>query len=104
MVTGVPQEERALIEAVEHRLAQRYAQLPHGHVAGVVQHVYASFNQSKLRNYVPLLVERRAGEELAMSTTCRKPPVIADRVVANANVGDVVRWASQDVARQQTPA
>ena len=56
MVLDVPQEERAQIDAVEHRLAQKYAELPHDHVAGVVQHVYARFNQSKLREFVPLLI------------------------------------------------
>jgi hypothetical protein len=68
MVLGVPQEERAQIDAVERRLAQKYAELPHDRVAGVVQHAYARFNKSKLRDFVPLLVERRAGEELARST------------------------------------
>ena len=37
----------------------------HDHVAAVVQHVYARFNQSTLRDFIPLLVERRAREELA---------------------------------------
>ena len=67
MVTGVPQKERAQIDAVEHRLAQKYAELPHDHVAGAVEHAYARFTESKLRDFVPLLVERRAGEELARS-------------------------------------
>lgn len=68
MVAGVPQEERAQIDAVQRRLAQKYAELPHDHVAAVVQHVYARFNQSTVRDYVPLLVERRAREELTRST------------------------------------
>jgi ribosomal protein L12E/L44/L45/RPP1/RPP2 len=71
MVAGVPQEERAQIDAVELRLAQKYAELPHDHVAAIVQHVYATFNQSKLRDYVPLLVERRAREVLARSAAAR---------------------------------
>lgn len=68
MVTGVPQEEWAQIDAVQRRLAQKYPELPHDHVAAVVQHVYARFNQSTLRDFIPLLVERRAREELARST------------------------------------
>jgi CRISPR/Cas system-associated exonuclease Cas4 (RecB family) len=64
----MPQEERAQIDAVQRRLAQKYAELPHDHVAAVVQHVYARFNQSTVRDYVPLLVERRAREELTRST------------------------------------
>ena len=65
MVAGVPQEERAQIDAVQHRLAQKYAELSHDHVAAVVQRAYARFSQSTVREFVPLLVERRAREELA---------------------------------------
>jgi hypothetical protein len=68
VVAGVPQDERAQIDAVQRRLAQKYADLPHDHVAAVVQHVYARFNLSTVRDFVPLLVERRAREELATST------------------------------------
>ena len=64
---GVPQEERAQIAAAERRLAQKYADLSPYHVVGVVQHVYARFNRSTVRDYVPLLVERRAREVLARS-------------------------------------
>jgi hypothetical protein len=65
IVTDVPQEERAQIDAVQHRLARKYAELPHDHIAAVVQRAYARFNQSRLRDFVPLLVERRARDELA---------------------------------------
>lgn len=68
MVTGVPQEERAQIDAVQRRLAQKYAEFPHDQVAAVVQRVYARFKRSTVREFVPLLVERRAEEELASST------------------------------------
>ncbi|WP_156623224.1 three-helix bundle dimerization domain-containing protein [Mycobacterium sp. 1164966.3] len=69
----MPQEERAQIDAVGRRLAQKYAQLPNDHVAGVVEQVYATFNHSRLRGFVPLLVEKRAAEELASSTASRLP-------------------------------
>ena len=75
-MAGVPQEERAQIDAVERRLAQKYAEFPHDHVAAVVQHVYAGFNQSKLRDYVPLLVERRAREVPARSAAA--PVAVAE--------------------------
>ena len=68
----MPQEERAQIDAVQRRLAQKYAELPHDHVAAVVRRVYGRFNQSTVRDYVPLLVERRATEELARSTAGRE--------------------------------
>ncbi|WP_244899092.1 three-helix bundle dimerization domain-containing protein [Mycobacterium fragae] len=64
----MPQEERAQIDAVQRRLAQKYAEFPHDHVAAVVQRVYARFKRSTVREFVPSLVERRAGEELARST------------------------------------
>ena len=51
--------------AVKHCLAQQYAELRHDHVVAVVQHVHARFNRSTVRDYVPLLVERRATEVLA---------------------------------------
>lgn len=63
---GVPQEERVLIGDVERRLARKYAALPHDHIAAVVQHIYARFRNSRVRDYIPLLVERRADEELSV--------------------------------------
>jgi hypothetical protein len=61
---GVPQEERALIHDVERRLADKYTALPVDHVALVVQHVYARFHSSPVRDFIPLLVQRLADEEL----------------------------------------
>jgi hypothetical protein len=84
MVTVVPQEERAQIDAVERRLAEKYAELPYDHVAAVVQHVHARFNQSTVRDYVPLLVERRAREELSKSTAGQAMVAKAGRAVAGS--------------------
>jgi len=64
----VPQEERAMIDAVERRLVQKYAALPPDDVAAVVQHAYTQFQQSTVRDFIPLLVERRASEELSNLT------------------------------------
>ena len=61
----VPQEEQALIDAVERRLVQKYAALPPDDVAAVVQQAYTQFQQSTVRDFIPLLVERRASEELS---------------------------------------
>jgi hypothetical protein len=60
----VPQEERTLIGDVERRLAKKYTALPHDHVSAVVQYAYARFRSSRVRDFIPLLVERRADEEL----------------------------------------
>ena len=60
----MPQEERALINDVERRLAEKYAALPVDHIAAVVQHAYSQFQSSRVRDFIPLLVQRRADEEL----------------------------------------
>jgi hypothetical protein len=61
---GMPQEEGLLIGEVKHRLAKKYAALPEDHIAAVVQRAYARFQSSRVRDFIPLLVERRADEEL----------------------------------------
>ena len=60
----MPQEERAVIYEVERRLAEKYAALPADHITAIVQHAYAQFQSSRVRDFIPLLVERRADEEL----------------------------------------
>jgi hypothetical protein len=68
----MPQEERALmaeratIDDIERRLAEKYATFSADYVAAVVQHVYVGFHSSRLRGFIPLLVERRAAEELSL--------------------------------------
>jgi hypothetical protein len=61
---GVPQEERALISDLERRLAEKYSALPMDHVTAVVRHAYSQFQSSRVRDFIPLLVQRRADEEL----------------------------------------
>jgi hypothetical protein len=97
----VPQEERAQIDAVERRLAQKYADLPHDDVAAVIQQVYARFNQSTVRDYVPLLVERRATEQLTRSTVGREAVANADCGVARSEIVDVGHMATRNGARRQ---
>ena len=60
--------EAASIEEVERRLVSKYAQLPQDVVAAVVRSAHAHFEQSRVRDFVPLLVERRAGHELSGRT------------------------------------
>jgi hypothetical protein len=86
---GVPHEERVLIGEVEQRLAKKYADLPQSHIAAVVQHAYARFRSSRVRDFIPLLVERRADEELEELSTLR-PDLAAvafgDLVVAGSKI------------------
>lgn len=60
----MPREERALISDVERRLAEKYSALPINQVAVVVRHAYSKFQTSPVRSFIPLLVQRRADEEL----------------------------------------
>ena len=60
----MPQPERELIDGVERRLAEKYAAFPVDHVSAVVRHAYAQFQSSRVRDFIPLLVQRRADEEL----------------------------------------
>jgi hypothetical protein len=98
IVTDVPQEEQARIDAVEHRLAQKYSEVPHDRVSAVVQRVYARFTQSTVRDYVPLLVERRAREELIRSTAGQAVFANAGRAVAASEIVDV-RLGTRNDAR-----
>jgi hypothetical protein len=61
---GMSQEERAWIDDVERRLAEKYSALPVDHVAAVVRHAYSQLQSSRVRGFIPLLVQRRANEEL----------------------------------------
>ena len=61
---GMPQVERERINGVERRLAEKYAALPVDHVSAVVRAAYAEFQSSRVRDFIPLLVQRRADEEL----------------------------------------
>jgi len=65
------QEERALISDVERRLAEKYSALPMEHVTSVVRHVYAQLQSSRVRGFIPLLVQRRADEALGELSVLR---------------------------------
>jgi hypothetical protein len=57
--------EQAAMTQLEERLTSTYADLPPGRVSTAIQQAHAQFDQSKIRDFVPLLVERRARAELA---------------------------------------
>jgi hypothetical protein len=79
---GMPQEERALIDDVARRLVNKYAAFPPDHVAAVVRHAHARFRGSRVRDFIPLLVERRAVEELSTLTPDLAAVAFADLGVA----------------------
>jgi hypothetical protein len=87
----MPQEERALIGEVERRLAKKYTALPEDRIAAVVQHAYERFRSSRVRGFIPLLVERRADEQLEELSVLRPD-------LAAAAFGDLVVAGSKTVA------
>ena len=60
--------EEALISEVQARLVAKFAQLSPDHVARAVAEAHARFEHSRVRDFVPLLVERRAGDDLFKQT------------------------------------
>ena len=57
--------EQTMLEEVERRLANSYADVPAERIGAIVGGAYARFEQSPIRDFVPLFVERRARAELA---------------------------------------
>jgi hypothetical protein len=60
--------EEELIRDVERRMIGKYPQLPPPEISTVVRKVRARFAQSRVRDFVPLLVKRRASDELCRRT------------------------------------
>ena len=57
----VPQiSESTMIAEVVARLTRRYAELPPEEISTAVHDTRTRFEQSRIRDFVPLLVERRA--------------------------------------------
>lgn len=57
--------EQLLIADVERRLISKYPHIPVDQIGGAVQGALARFEHSRIRDFVPLLVERHARAELA---------------------------------------
>ena len=56
--------EKAMINEVQDRLARKFEHLAPDHISVAVQQAHARFDESRVRDFVPLLVERRATKEL----------------------------------------
>jgi hypothetical protein len=57
--------EAALIDEVNQRLVRRFSHLPEHQISTTVAKAHARFEHSRVRDFIPLLVERRAGAELS---------------------------------------
>ncbi|WP_330180199.1 hypothetical protein OHB26_27770 [Nocardia sp. NBC_01503] len=60
-------DEDTQLRFVHERLTSRHPEVPPDVVAEVISRARAVFTESKVRSFVPLLVERRAARELAES-------------------------------------
>ena len=57
-------DEGEQIAGVEHRLMKRFTEVPAEEISATVAEAHKHFIASTVRDYVALLVERRAGAEL----------------------------------------
>ncbi|MBV8346686.1 MAG: hypothetical protein JOZ49_03845 [Mycolicibacterium sp.] len=60
--------EKSAIDEVQRRLARKFSHLPPDLITTAVAQAHARFEQSPVRDFVPLLVERRARQELSRQT------------------------------------
>lgn len=58
--------EQAILDQLVERLAQRYPGLAADTVMEVVREHHARFDGRPVRDYIPLFVERRARQQLAL--------------------------------------
>jgi hypothetical protein len=58
-------DERVMVKEVERRLADSHTEISAERINSIVEGAYAQFEHSRIRDFVPLFVERRARAELA---------------------------------------
>ena len=57
--------EAALIDEVHQRLVHKFSHVPIDQISATVANAHARFEHGRVRHFIPLLVERLAGAELA---------------------------------------
>ncbi len=76
--------EQTIIDGVADRLTSKYAGIPAETVSAVVRGVHAQFDGRPVREYVPLLVERFAGQELDLLLLTGRRPLSPEPTVGRA--------------------
>jgi hypothetical protein len=71
----IESSEQTIIDQVADRLTRKYPSIPPGTLTAVVRDAHARFDGRPVREYVPLLVERFAAEELDRLSLAGRPPV-----------------------------
>ena len=62
-VAVIESSEQTIVDQVADRLTRKYPTIPPDTLTAVVRRVHARFEGRPVREYVPLLVERFAGNE-----------------------------------------
>ena len=57
-----------MIDDVQRRLARRFGQLSADAISAAVAEAHGYFEHSRVRDFIPLLVERRAAQQLSRTT------------------------------------
>ena len=66
--------EAALIDEVQQRPVRKFSHVPKDQISTTVAHAHARFEHSRVRDFIPLLVERRARTELAWALAIAEAP------------------------------
>jgi hypothetical protein len=72
-VAVIESSEQTIIDQVADRLTRKYPTIPPDTLTAVVRGVHARFEGRPVREYVPLLVERFAGNELDLLSLSSAP-------------------------------
>jgi hypothetical protein len=57
--------EQAALEQLEERMSSTFTELPADRIQSALRSAHARFEDSKIRDFIPLLVERRVRADLA---------------------------------------
>lgn len=60
-----PEEEQRAVAEVVERLLKRFPTMPAQRVTNVVDSISATFREARIRDYIPILIEREARDHLA---------------------------------------
>jgi hypothetical protein len=80
--------EQTIIDEVADRLTTKYPTIPPDTLTAVVRGVLARFDGRPVREYVSLLVERFAGEELEDRLRSAARPPVAEASLEAADLAD----------------
>ncbi|WP_156738367.1 three-helix bundle dimerization domain-containing protein [Mycobacterium sp. E2699] len=72
--------EQQIIDGVAGRLTRKYPSISADTVSAVVRHIHARFDGRPVREYIPLLVERFAAQDLELLALT--PEAEADQAIA----------------------